>query len=81
MLNDILPSLIMVTIVAIFLFLICETTISFVFYFTGFLLVLTLVNLWYLSSSRRQVPNVQFECGETLMSKFDRANQLMVTDE
>ena len=75
MLSDILPTLIMVTVVAIFLFLICETTISFVFYFTGFLLVLTLVNLWYLSY-RRGVGDVQFQYGETLITKALREDQL-----
>lgn len=73
MLTDVLPTLIMVTVVAIFLFLICETTISFVFYFTGFLLVLTMVNLWYLASRRKTIDtDIGFRYGETLMTKIDR---------
>lgn len=76
MLSDILPTLIMVTVVALFLFLICETTISFVFYFTGFLLVLTLINLWYLSS-RRKLIDVDFLDGETLTTKRIRNEQLI----
>lgn len=76
MLTDVLPTLIMVTVVAIFLFLICETTISFVFYFTGFLLVLTMVNLWYLASRRRTIDNdIGFRYGETLMTKYEREDQ------
>ena len=43
--NNIIPSIIMILLVALFLFLICETTLSFVFYFTGFLLVITLINI------------------------------------
>ncbi len=56
----------MILLVALFLFLICETTLSFVFYFTGFLLIITLVNIWYLNSSgqplipQRKVNKVKF---------------------
>lgn len=32
----------------------CETTLSFIFYFTGFLLVITLINVWYLTTSKTQ---------------------------
>ena len=67
----------MVTVVAIFLFLICETTLSFVFYFTGFLLVLTLVNLWYLTSQQRmyeQGPTLRY--GENLITQKERRDQL-----
>ncbi len=32
----------------------CETTLSFIFYFTGFLLVITLINIWYLTTSKSQ---------------------------
>ena len=78
MITDILPTLIMVGIVAIFLFLICETTISFVFYFTGFLLIITLINLWYLAARRRENDRYTpvFFGGETLMTRHERNEQL-----
>lgn len=78
MLSEIILPLIMVLIVAIFLFLICETTISFVFYFTGFLLVLTLINLWYITRNTyrpRREPYIVG--GETLISKRERDEQTM----
>lgn len=65
----------MVLIVAIFLFLICETTLSFVFYFTGFLLILTLVNLWYLSKPRQYVEPV-WTNRETLVTRQERDNNI-----
>jgi len=76
---NVIPSLIMVLLVALFLFLLCETTISFVFYFTGFLLILTLINIWYISRPKsvqptmpEEINNVRFYGGETMITKQNR---------
>ena len=62
-LYDIIPSIIMILLVALFLFLICETTLSFVFYFTGFLLVITLINVWYLIRSKVDTTDKEYSKG------------------
>lgn len=82
MLIHVLPTLIMIVVVAIFLFLICETTISFIFYLTGFLLILTLVNLWYMAAARslnkrgNYGMDEKFNYGETLVTKKERIDML-----
>ena len=68
-LKSIIPTLIMVLVVALLLFLLCDTCTSFVFYMSGFLMLITLFNLFYLSKEQEQPKLIN---GENILTNHER---------